>query len=95
MLGPTLPHPHQSDVRGGPGLRELRPRAGRSRIRPLYARVGDTFVILTIGPEAVVDRRGFDRAVRVAAQRLAEVDDPSFIRLVRSGFGVDAVEGIA
>jgi hypothetical protein len=73
-LGPLLPHPHQSDVRGGEGLRELRPRAGRSRIRPLYARIGDTFVILTIGPEALVDRRGFDRATRIAEQRLAEVD---------------------
>ncbi|MFL6127710.1 MAG: type II toxin-antitoxin system RelE/ParE family toxin [Mycobacteriales bacterium] len=74
-LGPTLPHPHQSDVRGGQGLRELRPRAGRSRIRPLYGRVGDAFVIVAIGPEALVDRRGLDRAVRVARQRLAEVEE--------------------
>jgi hypothetical protein len=74
-LGPTLPHPHQSDVRGGFGLRELRPRAGWSRIRPLYGRVGDGFVVLAIGPEAMVDRRGFDRAVYAARQRLAEVDE--------------------
>lgn len=74
-LGPVLPHPHQSDVRGGRGLRELRPRAGRSRIRPLYGRVGDAFVILAIGPEALVDRRGFDRAVRIAEQRLSEVEE--------------------
>ena len=40
-----------------------------------YGRVGDAFVILAIGPEAVVDRRGFDRAVRVATQRLAEVEE--------------------
>jgi hypothetical protein len=72
--GPTLPHPHQSDVRGGQGLRELRPRAGRSRIRALYARLGDTFVILAIGPEALIDRRGFDRATRIAEQRLSEVE---------------------
>jgi len=74
-LGPLLPHPHQSDVRGGQGLRELRPRVGRSRMRPLYGRVGDTFVVVAIGPEALVDRRGFDRAVRAAAQRLAEVEE--------------------
>jgi hypothetical protein len=74
-LGPFLPHPHQSDVRGSPGLRELRPRAGRSRIRPLYGRVGDSFVILTIGPEALVDRRGFERAIRTAEQRLFEIEE--------------------
>jgi hypothetical protein len=74
-LGPGLPHPHQSDVRGGDRVRELRPRAGRSRVRPLYGRVGDVFVILVIAPEAQVDRRGFDRAVRVAARRLGEVEE--------------------
>jgi hypothetical protein len=74
-LGPLLPHPHQSDVRGGPGLRELRPRAGRSRIRPLYGRVGGAFVITAIAPEALTDRRGFDRAVRSARQRLAEIEE--------------------
>lgn len=73
-LGPALPHPHQSDVRGGPGLRELRPRAGRSRMRPLYGRIEDVFVILVIGPEAQIDRRGFDRAVRIAEQRLGEIE---------------------
>lgn len=73
-LGPTLPHPHQSDLRGGGGLRELRPRAGRSRVRPLYGRVGDAFVILMIGPEALVDRRGFDRAVQAARRRIAEIE---------------------
>jgi hypothetical protein len=74
-LGPSLPHPHQSDVRGADGLRELRPRAGRSRFRPLYGRVGDAFVILAVGPEALVDRRGFDRTVRAATRRLAEVEE--------------------
>jgi hypothetical protein len=74
-LGPALPHPHQSDVRGGQGLRELRPRAGRSTVRPLYGRVGDAFVIVAIGPEAMVNRRGFDRAVRTAEQRLSEIEE--------------------
>jgi hypothetical protein len=31
-------------------------------------------VILAIGPEALVDRRGFDRAIRIAEQRLSEVE---------------------
>lgn len=54
---------------------KLRPRAGRSRMRPLYGRAGDAFVIVAIGPEALIDRRGFDRAVRVARQRLAEIEE--------------------
>lgn len=74
-LGPSLPYPHQSDVRGGRGLRELRPRAGRSRMRALYGRLGEAFVVVAVGPEALVDRRGFDRAVRAAVQRLAEVEE--------------------
>jgi hypothetical protein len=38
-LGPHLPFPHASAVRGneGAGLRELRPRAGRSPWRAIYA----------------------------------------------------------
>jgi len=72
-IGPALPHPHQSDVRGGVGLRELRSRAGRSRVRAFYGRVGDTFVVVAVGPEAMVDHRGFDRAVWAGEQRLAEV----------------------
>lgn len=74
-LGPALPHPHQSEVRGGSHLRELRPRAGRSRIRPLYGRVGDTFVVAAIAPEAMIDGRGFDRSVRVAVRRMAEIEE--------------------
>jgi len=44
-LGPALPYPHSSDVRGADRLRELRPRAGRSPWRALYRRVGDVMVI--------------------------------------------------
>lgn len=73
-LGPALPFPHQSDVRGAEGLRELRPRAGRSPWRAFYRRFGDVFVIAAVGPEAEVDPRGFERAVRVAATRLDEID---------------------
>lgn len=69
-FGPRLPFPHQSAVREAPGLRELRPRAGRSPWRALYTRVRREFVISAIGPEAQVDRQGFRKAVRKALARL-------------------------
>lgn len=75
--GPRLGHPHSSALRGdvGAGLRELRPRAGRSRWRPIYRRVNpSTFVILAVAPEAEIDRRDFDAAVARAAKRLEELE---------------------
>jgi hypothetical protein len=69
-LGMRLPFPHQSDVRGAQNLRELRPRSGRSPWRAFYRRIGAVLVIAAVGPEAAVDRRGFDRAVRRAERRL-------------------------
>ncbi len=64
-------HPWSSAVRGpaGPGLRELRPRAGRSPWRLIYRRDGAMVVLLALAPEAGRDRRGFDRAVRAARTR--------------------------
>jgi hypothetical protein len=70
-IGPALPYP-APERRQGRGLRELRPRGGRSRWRALYDRRGDTFVIAAVAPEAQADRRGFDRAVRMARRRLEE-----------------------
>ncbi|HET9163463.1 MAG TPA: type II toxin-antitoxin system RelE/ParE family toxin [Solirubrobacterales bacterium] len=75
--GPTLQSPHQSAVRGeeGSGLRELRPRRGRSRWRPLYRRAdGALFAILAVGPEAEIDRAGYGRALRRAKQRLKRLE---------------------
>ena len=75
--GPRLKHPHSSAVQGSAGkdLRELRPRAGRSRWRPIYRRVTpDTFVLFAVGPEAQIDGSGFDAAVDRAAKRFAELD---------------------
>jgi hypothetical protein len=75
--GPRLKFPHSSAVQGeaGKGLRELRPRAGRSRWRPIYRQVSaDTFAILAVGPEGQIDRGGFDAAVARAAKRYAELD---------------------
>ena len=71
-LGPDLPFPHQSHIEGP--IRELRPRAGRSPWRAFYGRIGDSFVIAAIGPEAQVNRRGFARAVEAAAVRLNEIE---------------------
>lgn len=73
--GSLLGYPHTSAVRGTPGLRELRPRAGRSAYRALYRQIGKVFVVAAVGPEAQSDRRGFDRAVRQALERLAQVEE--------------------
>ena len=67
--------PHTSQVNGSrSGIRELRPRAGRSPWRVLYRRVADAMVVLAVGPEAEHDQRGFDRAVRRAEERLKEIE---------------------
>jgi hypothetical protein len=53
---------------------KLRPRAGRSRWRPIYRRVNpSTFVILAVAPEAEIDRRAFDAAVARATKRLQQL----------------------
>ena len=75
-FGDQLGAPHTSQVKGSQaGIRELRPRSGRSTWRALYRRVADGMVILAVGPEAVRDRRRFDRAVRLAEERLKEIED--------------------
>jgi len=35
--------------------------------------VADRLVVLAIGPEAQQDKRGFDRSVRLAEERLREI----------------------
>ena len=70
QLGDRLPAPHSSLVQGSGGLRELRPRQGRSVWRAFYRRIGPVLVIGAIGPEAQQDRAGFRRAVRLAEERL-------------------------
>jgi hypothetical protein len=66
--------PHQSNVKGAERLRELRPRSGRSPWRPLYGRVADTFVVVAVGPEALVDPRRFRRTLAAATKRLDEIE---------------------
>lgn len=72
-LGPKLPFPHQSSVQGADNLRELRPRAGRSPWRALYRQLGEIFVVAAIGPEALKNKRDFNRACDAAARRLAQL----------------------
>jgi hypothetical protein len=74
-FGDRLGAPHTSQVKGSrAGIRELRPRSGRSPWRVLYRRVGGAMMMLAVGPEAEHDRRGFDRAVRLAEERLKEIE---------------------
>lgn len=71
-----LGFPHTSLVQGGKaGLRELRPRRGRSPWRALYRRVGDVMVLLAVAPEAAKDQRGFGRAVAEAERRLRGLEE--------------------
>jgi hypothetical protein len=74
-LGPDLPYPHCSHVKIADNLRELRPRGGRSPHRGFYRRVGDVFVVAAIGAEAEADRRGFERAVGTAEERLKDLEE--------------------
>ena len=75
-LGSRLPFPHQSAIRGSSGLRELRPRSGRSPWRAFYRRTGrEEFLIGSVGPEATVNPQGFKRSIRLAEQRLAEYQE--------------------
>lgn len=73
-LGPSLPYPHSSAVKGAERLRELRPRGGRSPWRALYRQLGQEFVVAAVGPEAQVDPQGFASACRQAEARLAQIE---------------------
>lgn len=75
-VDPQLGFPHSSLARGGAlGVRELRPRRGRSPWRGLYRRVGGVLVMLAVAPEGKQDRRGFAKALAVAEGRLSEVEE--------------------
>ncbi len=75
LFGSRLPFPHQSKVVGSKVLRELRPKAGRSAFRALYAQVGrERFAVVAICSEAQHDRRAFNRGVKQGEMRLKEVN---------------------
>lgn len=84
VIGIALGNPHSSAVRGAVSLRELRPRAGRSPTRALYRRIGNAFVIASIGPEAGANPRGFRQAVAAAQARLGQIVPPQGVPVIRS-----------
>lgn len=49
-------------------------RAGRSAWRCVYERISDIFVVGAVGPEAQMDKAGFDGAVSAAKARLGEIE---------------------
>ena len=76
-IGPALGHPYSSAVQSSDRIRELRPRAGRSPWRAFYRRIDDVFLVGSVGPEAQVDSRLFNKAVRAAEKRINEVEKNS------------------
>jgi hypothetical protein len=74
-IGPDLPYPHSSNVQAASDLRELRPRQGRSPWRAFYRKIGESFVVAAIGPEADCNPREFRRSVSQAEDRLDELED--------------------
>lgn len=65
-LGPDLPSPHMKSLKGEADLFELRPKQGACEVRPIYVRLGGRFVVLAVAAK----KKGFDRAVAEATQRL-------------------------
>ncbi len=75
-LGSQLPFPHQGAARGTKGLQELRPKNGRSPQRVFYRQIApEVFKIGAVGPEYLVNRKGFDRSIRLAEERLGEFEE--------------------
>ncbi len=64
--GPRLRSPHVKSLKGEPDLFELRPKQGAIAVRPIFARVGDRFVILAVA----ATKPEFGRALRDARTRL-------------------------
>lgn len=65
-LGIDLPSPHMKSLKGETDLFELRPKQGNSPVRPIYARLGDRFVVLAVAAK----KSSFDGAVADAKARL-------------------------
>jgi hypothetical protein len=58
----------------GPGSASCGPALADRRGGRCTGAWGDGLVVLAIGPEAQHDKRGFDRAVRLAEDRLKEIE---------------------
>jgi len=65
-VGPDLPSPHMKSLKGSADLFELRPKQGACEVRPIYARLGQRFVVLAVAAK----KKDFHRAVASAESRL-------------------------
>lgn len=65
-VGPALPSPHMKSLKGEADLFELRPKQGACEARPIYARLGQKFVVLAVAAK----KRDFERVVAAAHERL-------------------------
>ncbi len=65
-VGPDLPSPHMKSLKGEADLFELRPKQGACEVRPIYARLGQRFMVLAVAAK----KRDFERAVVAASDRL-------------------------
>lgn len=65
-VGPGLPPPHMKSLKGEADLFELRPKQGVCEARPIYARIGQRFVVLAMAAK----KKDLDRAVAIANNRL-------------------------
>ena len=65
-LGPDLSSPHMKSLKGEADLFELRPKQGACEVRPIFARLGDRFVVLGVAAK----KKDFDRLVIEASRRL-------------------------
>jgi hypothetical protein len=71
----ALGYARTSAIRGTEGLRELRPRQGRSPWRGLYRQVGAVFVLAAVAPEAERDPRRFRWSCEAASERLDKLEE--------------------
>lgn len=65
-VGPDLPSPHMKSLKGEADLFELRPKQGACEVRPIYARLGQKFMVLAVAAK----KKDFERAVVAAGDRL-------------------------
>lgn len=68
-VGPSLPSPHMKSLKGEADLFELRPKRGTCEVRPIYARIGQRFVVLAVAAK----KKDFVRAVGTARERMAKL----------------------
>ena len=68
-VGPGLPSPHVEFAEGQGGPVRAAPRQGACEARPIYARLGQRFIVLAVA----AGKKDFDRAVAAAEARLGQL----------------------